>query len=151
MTDEEQTPQIHHMQAKAARNALARKEISQESYAAVLAGELSLEEAKSYGREAMQDSPPKPQSKMSKDDTSSPCLCGCNQMVPKMFAPGHDMRIVSMSKEHVRGQRQLSPDQLSYAETSGKLDRARERVLEEDRKAAHRENKQREKAAKRSE
>jgi hypothetical protein len=46
MTPEERNPKVHHQTARGARLALARKEISQESYRAVLAGELSLDQAK---------------------------------------------------------------------------------------------------------
>jgi hypothetical protein len=49
MIPEEQNPKIHHMTVKAARTALAHRLISQDSYRAVLRGELSLVDAKALG------------------------------------------------------------------------------------------------------
>lgn len=87
------------------------------------------------------DTPPRPESRISKDDrtpTKTPCLCGCGEMVPRTFAPGHDMRLVTYAKEYVRGERELTPEQTEYVESSGKLDRARKRVAEEDRRRVER-------------
>ncbi|MDP9487994.1 MAG: hypothetical protein M3Q49_19760, partial [Actinomycetota bacterium] len=53
---------------------LARKEISPDSHRAVLAGDLSLEEARSLGRNA---GPSGPAVRVDKNDRSRDCLCGC--------------------------------------------------------------------------
>jgi hypothetical protein len=45
------TQKVHHNTGKAADIALAKKQISQESYEAVLAGTLTLAEAKELGRD----------------------------------------------------------------------------------------------------
>lgn len=138
MSEEEQTPQIHHMQAKAARNALARKEVSRESYSAVLAGELSLEDAKGYGRDRSPRGEPVG-SGISKDtgEGRAPCLCGCGE-VPRSktaaFIQGHDMRMVSLAKSYTRGEAEPTAEQMEYLESSGKLARARDKVAAEERK-----------------
>jgi hypothetical protein len=97
MIPEEQNPKVHHMTMKGARNALAHRLISQDSYRAVLRGELTLTEAKSLGRdrgpstsapEKVQEKPPEP----------SLCLCGCGQRPrsPRsLFVQGHDSRLRS--------------------------------------------------------
>ncbi len=50
MTPEEQDPKMHPQTARGARLAIARREIGQGSYRAVLAGEPSLSDAKRLGR-----------------------------------------------------------------------------------------------------
>lgn len=64
----------------------------------------------------------------------SPCLCGCGELVPRRFKVGHDMRLVTYAKQYVRGERELTDEQLAYVEESGKLDRARARVAKEKAK-----------------
>ncbi len=134
--------------------AIAKKQISRASYDAVLAGTLSLAEAKALGRErgpdttqasggpgsatgqpsagSPQDTPPQPVSRISKDDTLSPCLCGCGELVARRFKPGHDMRMISLAKAHLRGEGEPTKEQLVYLEESGKLERARQQLEKEE-------------------
>lgn len=115
--------------------ALAKKAISPDSHRAVLAGNLSLEEAKELGHNAGPGGPAVRVNKNDRTPTKTLCLCGCGELVPRTFKAGHDQRLVTQAKEYVRGERELTPEQLEYVETSGKLERARQRVAEEERKA----------------
>lgn len=147
----EENTQIDGRTAAGFRNALAKKTISRESYDAGLRGELGLQEAKELGREAGPNGPAKPESRISKADRSRLCMCGCGEQTSGgRFRMGHDMRLVGMAKEYVRGQREFTEEQLEYVQASGKLDRARERVLAEDERAAHTEDKRREREAKKA-
>lgn len=127
------TESVHHQTKKGADMALAKKQISPDSHKAVHAGRISLDEAKNLGREG---SPfgPAPKS-ASKTDRSRDCLCGCQQRTAGgFFKSGHDMRLVTYAKEYVRGERDLSEEQLEYVTASGKLDRAKAQVAKEDAK-----------------
>lgn len=110
--------------------AFRRKAISEESHAAILAGEMSLQEAKDRGP----DTPPRPVSRISKDDrtpTKTPCVCGCGELVPRRFAPGHDARMSRVAREHLTEGRELSGEQREYLETSGKMGRVKAKLAEE--------------------
>jgi hypothetical protein len=159
MTPEEQNPHpsVHHQTIRGARLALARKGISQESYRAVLRGELSLADAKEHGRgrgpdapvgnsgqdEAVEtpgrtsaedapDTPPQPVSRISKDDRSRLCLCSCGRRTKGgRFLPGHDVRMVTLGKGYVHGEVEPTEEQMEYLRESGKLDRARKQVEKE--------------------
>jgi hypothetical protein len=48
------------------------------------------------------------------------------------------MRLVTYAKEYVRGERELTDEQLEYVTTSGKLDRARKQVEKEREKERRR-------------
>lgn len=128
------TEQVHHQTRKAADMDLSKKAISPDSHRAILEGRIGLDKARELGREAGPDTPPKPESSMSKDDTLSPCLCGCGELVPRRFRPGHDMRLVTYAKEYVRGERDLTSEQMEYVEESGKLERAKAQVEKEEAK-----------------
>ena len=151
---------IHHQTKRALDLAIAKKQVSRASYDAVLAGTLTLAEAKAFGRdrgpdtpqassgpesatgtpgqasagspEGATDTPPQPVSRISKDDTLSPCLCGCGELVARRFKAGHDMRMVSLAKVHLRGEAEPSEEQLAYLEESGKLERARQQIEKEE-------------------
>lgn len=132
---------VHHQTKRGADIALAKKQISPDSHRAILAGELDLAAAKNLGRNA---GPAGPTVRVNKDDrtpTPSECLCGCGELVPRTFKPGHDQRMVTFAKEFVRGERELSDEQREYVEQSGKLDRARARVEAEEAKRREREAK----------
>ena len=145
--------QIDGRTKRAADMALAKKQISQESYRAILAGTLPLAEAKSLGREGSPDTPPQPTSRISKDDrtpTKTPCLCGCGELVPRTFSQGHDMRMHRLAKAYVRGVTEPSEEQMAYLVESSKLERAKVQAAKEDErkqariaKAAEREEAQR--------
>jgi hypothetical protein len=44
------------------------------------------------------------------------------------------MRLVTYAKEHIRGERELTGEQLEYVHQSGKLDRPRKQVEKEEEK-----------------
>jgi len=160
MTPEERDPKVHHQTARGARLALARKEISQESYRAVLASEITLRQAKELGRdrgpdgagrasggreetrtgsrsasaEDGADRPPQPVSRISKDDRSRACMCGCGRATAGVFAQGHDMRMFQVAREHLTEGRELTEEQREYLEVSGKLEHVRARIAEGDGK-----------------
>lgn len=50
------------------------------------------------------------------------------------FAPGHDVRMVSYAQEYLRDERELTDEQMAYVRESGKLERARTRLAEEERR-----------------
>jgi hypothetical protein len=163
MIPEERSPQIHHQTARGARNALAHRLISQESYRAVLRGELSLADAKSLGRDRGPDTPedssgpgtateipgrasaednqggadmlPQPVSRISKDDRTRTCMCGCGRETRGRFAMGHDQAMFRVAREHLEEGQELTGDQREYLESSGKMERVRARLAEEERKA----------------
>ncbi len=140
MTEQNATPEtttpeanaVHGNTRKAADLALAKRTISPDSHKAVLTDALSLEEARSLGRNA---GPAGPAVRADKNDRSRPCLCGC-QGISKTgrFVAGHDQRLVTYAKEYVRGERELTPEQMEYVEASGKLDRAKQQVEKEESK-----------------
>lgn len=118
---------------RALDTAIAKRQVSQESYRAVLEGRIDLKTAKDLGREGSPYGPAK--KTVSKNDRSRPCLCGC-QGTSKTgrFVAGHDQRMVTYAKEYVRGERDLTPEQMGYVQESGKLERAKRKVSEEERK-----------------
>jgi hypothetical protein len=168
----EQNTKIDGRTRRAADIALAKRTISRVSYDAVLAGEITLQQAKNLGRDqgptgtgqgrsgqdsartaprsvraeggqGGADTPPQPVSRMSKDDRSRECLCACGTRTKGgRFVPGHDVRMVSYAKEYLRGERNLTDEQMAYVRESGKLDRARTRLAEEERKRQERATKQ---------
>ena len=143
--------------------ALAKRRISRASYEAILAGTLTLAEAKELWRDRGPDdtgqasdgpgtatetpregrehpqagtgAPPQPISRISKEDRSRLCMCACGTRTKGgRFAPGHDVRMVSYAKEYLRGERELTDEQMTYVRDSGKLERARTRLAEEERR-----------------
>ncbi len=139
MTEQENTQvnAVHGNTKKAADTALAKRAISPDSHKAILTGELSLEEARSLGREGSPFGPtPKT---VAKNDRSRLCLCACGEVSKAgRFKPGHDMRMVTLAKAYVRGEADLTDEQMEYVEISGKLDRARLQVEREERKRQER-------------
>jgi hypothetical protein len=128
---------VHGNTKKAADMALAKKAISPDSHRAVHEGRIDLEVARSLGREGSPFGPaPKTISKNDRTPTKTACLCGCGELVARTFKAGHDQRLVTFAKEYVRGERELTPEQMEYVERSGKLERAKARVADEDRKEA---------------
>jgi hypothetical protein len=131
MTPEEKNPKVHHQTARAARLALARKEISQESYRSVLAGELSLDRAKKLGREGA------PSARTSRGGSRAAtgrvrsasaegeapgkaCLCGCGESVTNRFRPGHDQRLFgelrhNLERDPLLRNERFSEEQKAYA------------------------------------
>ncbi len=133
MTEQNTTPETATTEAteqkidgrtkRALDTAIAKKQVSQESYRAVLEGRIDLKAAKDLGRNA---GPSGPAVRVDKNDRSRDCLCGCeNQTSGGRFRPGHDMRMVTFAKQYVRGERELTTEQMAYLVESGKLERAR--------------------------
>ena len=77
---------------------------------------------------------PRLTSRISKNDRLSPCLCSCGKLVKGRFAAGHDMRMLRIAREHLTEGRDLSDEQREYLEESGKIERVRARLAEEERK-----------------
>jgi hypothetical protein len=126
MIPEELNPKAHHMTIKGARNALAHRLISQDSYRSVLRGELTLAEAKSLGRDR---GPSTPASEKVQETPSepSPCLCGCGER-PKSgksrFIQGHDHRLYgelkrNLQKDPLLRNERFSDEQRAYAVERG--------------------------------
>jgi hypothetical protein len=132
--------------------AIARKQVSQESYRAVLAGEITLQQAKELGRDrgpdgAIQghsgpgtgteisrsasaedrtDTPPQPVSRISKDDTTQRCWCGCREFTSpnRRWKPGHDQRAKGIIRRAVKEGKsgELSDRLREYGAERGLLD-----------------------------
>jgi hypothetical protein len=136
VTDQEKASQsgVHHATVRGARASLAKKEISGESFEAVLVGNLSLEEARELGRNAGPGGPVVRVNKNDRAPTKTPCLCGCGELVPKIFKAGHDMRMVKLAKAYVRGNSEPNEDQMAYLEESGKLEKARAQVAKDEQR-----------------
>jgi hypothetical protein len=129
--------------------AIARKLVSQESYHAVLAGELTLQAARDLGRdrgpddtgratdgpgtttetagrasaEDRTDTPPQPVSRTSKDDTRQLCWCGCQELTSpnRKWRPGHDQRGKGIIRRAAKEGKvgELSPKLREYGEERG--------------------------------
>jgi hypothetical protein len=81
------------------------------------------------------DAPPQPVSRLSKDDRTRLCMCGCGKTTRGRFAIGHDQRLLKFAYEHLRGERELTEEQIAYArDETDKLERARARVEREEQK-----------------
>jgi hypothetical protein len=161
----EQDTKIDGWTKRALDLAIARKQVNQASYRAVIRGEISLAEAKAIGRDGApaaditkgrsgpgesteaprastkdgadtprQDAPagPRLRSRISKNDRLSPCVCGCGKLVENRFATGHDMRMFRVAREHLTEGRELTDEQREYLVESGKMERVRVRLVEED-------------------
>jgi len=143
MTPEEKNPQVHHQTVRGARLSLARKEISQESYRAVLAGALSLAGARNLGREGgptpadaregQERTAETSRSASAQGGTDTPpqdqrlCLCGCGQR-PKSsksrFIQGHDHRLYGELKRNLKNDpllrnERFTDEQKAYAKERG--------------------------------
>lgn len=116
--------------------ALKRKTISEESYKAVLAGDISLQEAKDLGRNV---GPTGPAVRVNKDDRTRLCMCGCGKSTRGRFAIGHDARVKGWIIRAVREGTvdKLTDEQREYGEERDLFRLTRERMAaEEDRKKA---------------
>jgi hypothetical protein len=150
---------------RALDTAIAKRQVSQESYRAVLAGEITLQEAKAIGRDGAPpadtargssgpetdtgisggasamggrdgtDTPPQPVSRISKNDKTRLCMCGCGRATSGRFAVGHDQRLLKFAYEHLKGERELTGEQLAYVrDETNKLERAKARVERGDQR-----------------
>jgi hypothetical protein len=133
MTEE---AKVYHATRRAADLALAKKAISPDSHWAVHEGRITMDEARSLGREGSPFGPaPKT---ISKNDRTRPCIACGGTTKGGRFHPGCDAKMHRLAREYVRGERELTEEQLAYLRESGKLERAKARVAEEDRKKATR-------------
>jgi hypothetical protein len=156
----EQNPKIDGRTRRAANIALAKRQISPASYRALVEeGTITLQQAKSMGRngapatdtgrasdgpesatEASRSTsgaddahtPPQPVSRISRNDRSRECMCGCERQTRGLFAPGHDARMFRVAREHLTEGHELTDEQHEYLESSGKMQRVRTRLAEED-------------------
>ena len=130
------TQKVHHQTERGARIALAKKQISQESYEAVVAGMLTLAEAKELGREgpqgaarvaAVQDEARRrPRSTRAGGmQGGAYCLCGCREPVKNRFRPGHDARLYGELKRNLKRDPLLRNERF----TDGQREYARQRGL----------------------
>lgn len=144
------TQKVHHQTERGARTALAKKQISQESYEAILAGTLTLATARELGREGAPGArtsrggsrgasgrppegrerpqegtgaPPQSISRISKDDTTQECWCGCGERTKpnRRWLQGHDQRGKGIiSRAVAAGRTGELPDQLrDYGQERG--------------------------------
>lgn len=131
--EDETSKPVHHQTKRGADLAISRKEISQESHKAVLAGRITLAEAKELGRNAGPDGPvgqsTKKASTSKKDKPITLCLaCGEPTLSGSRFHQGCDMKMHRIADEHLRGERDLTNEQREYLETSGKMEQARKKA-----------------------
>jgi hypothetical protein len=122
---------VHHATKKAADMALAKKAISPDSHRAVHEGRITVEEARELGREG---SPYGPAPKaISKDDRARPCLACGGTTKGGRFHPGCDAKMHRLAREYVRGERELTEEQLAYVrDETDKLERAKAHVEREN-------------------
>jgi hypothetical protein len=145
---------------KAADKDLSEGVITEQSHAAVLAENMTLQDARNIGADPAptdapedhsgprtatetprsasaqghHDMPPQPISRVSKSDRSRPCMA-CGEMTSgSLFHQGCDMKMHRLAREYVRGERDLTDEQLEYVRESGKLERAKARVEKEREK-----------------
>ncbi len=123
---------------RAADIALAKRTISRASYDALLAGELSLADVTRLGR----DGGPTPRDTRGGQERATetpregreprPCIC-CGAMTKGgRFHAGCDAKMHRLAREYVRGERELTEEQLAYVrDETDKLVRARARVARE--------------------
>jgi hypothetical protein len=139
MIEEEKNPKVHHMTAKAARTALAHRQISRESYAAVLRGEITLQRARELGRHGSpadtaggSEGPGRASGGPRKGREPRPCVACGGMTKGGRFHPGCDAKMYQLAWEYARGERDLTPEQLAYMrDETDKLERARVRVERE--------------------
>jgi len=142
---------IHHNTRKATDISLAKRQISPASHRAVLAGEITLQAARDLGRDgappaadatdgpgtATQISressgtddahtPPRPVSRISKDDKTQECWCGCEELTSpnRKWRPGHDQRAKGIIRRAIKEGKvgELSPQLRDYGAERGLLD-----------------------------
>ena len=132
--------------------AIAKRQVSQESYRAVLAGEITLQQAKAIGRDGAPaagtggatdgpgratgarsasaqgsaHTPPQPVSRISKNDTTQECWCGCQEFTSpnRRWRPGHDQKAKGIIGRAVKDGKvgELSPQLKEYGAEWGLLD-----------------------------
>src|SRR5215211_4089249 len=105
----EENTQIDGRTKRALDMAIARRQVSQESYRAVLAGEITLQRAKEVGRDRRpadtgQASGGREEARTGPrgSRTPRPCMCSCGGTTKGgRFLPGHDARLHSELKRNL--------------------------------------------------
>ena len=131
----EQNAKIDGRTKRALDMAIARKQVSQESYRAVLAGKLTLQQAKELGRDrgpgdtSEGTSGPRRTSEGPREGRQPrPCLCSCGGTTRGgRFLPGHDARLHgelkrNLEKDPLLRNERFSDEQKAYARERGLLD-----------------------------
>jgi hypothetical protein len=141
----QQNPKIDGRTKRALDMAIARKQVSRGSYRAVLAGTLTLQEAKAIGRDggpatdAAQGisgpgrgretaETPQEQPTDAPQGTPRSCLCGCGETTRGgRFKPGHDARLYgelkrNLEKDPLLRNERFTEEQRGYARERGLLD-----------------------------
>lgn len=140
---EDETPKpVHHQTVEGANLAVARKEISADSCRAVIAGEISLAKARRLGRDHDRHGMAVGNKANGGNKTRTPkkdkpvtlCLACGKPTKGGRFHPGADMKMHRIADEHLRGERELTPEQREYLESSGKLEQARKRAEKDETK-----------------
>ena len=116
--------------------AIAKRQVSQDSYRAVLAGEITLQRAKELGRDrgpadTAQGSGDQDEARTGPRSTRAGgtqggayCLCGCGELVKNRFRPGHDMRLYgelkrNLEKDPLLRNERFTEEQKAYAKERG--------------------------------
>ena len=132
----EQNPKIDGRTKRALDMAIARKQVSQESYHAVLAGRITLQEAKAIGRDgapatdATGDTSGREEPRTGPRERRQPrsCLCSCGGTTRGgRFLPGHDARLHgelkrNLEKDPLLRNERFTEEQRAYAKERGLLD-----------------------------
>jgi hypothetical protein len=139
----EQNPRLDGRTKRALDMAIARKQVSQDSYRAVLAGEITLQRAKELGRSGAPTDTPQASDgpgtvtetpgRGGTEGTNAParrCLCGCGQRPRSSrsrFVQGHDHRLYgelkrNLEKDPLLRNERFSEEQKAYARERGLLD-----------------------------
>ena len=129
MTEE---AKVHHATKKAADIAIAKKQISPASHRAVLAGQISLQDARELGRDrgpadALQasDGPGRASERPREGRPPRPCLCSCGGITKGgRFLPGHDARLHgelkrNLEKDPLLRNERFTEEQRAYAVERG--------------------------------
>lgn len=109
---------------RALDTAIAKRQVSQDSYYAVLEGRISLADAKELGREGSPNTPLKLVSRISKDDRTRECMCRCGKSTKGRFAMGHDARVKGWILKAVRAGdlSDLTEEQVAYGRERGLIE-----------------------------
>jgi hypothetical protein len=128
----EQNPRLDGRTKRALDVAIARKQVSQASYRAVLAGEITLRRAKELGRSGAptdttqgSSGPRRASGGPREGRQPRPCLCSCGGTTRGgRFLPGHDARLHgelkrNLEKDPLLRNERFTEEQKAYARERG--------------------------------
>ena len=133
----QQAPKLDGRTRRALDMAIARKQVSQGSYRAVLAGALTLQEAKAMGRDGAPATDAS-EGRSGREEPSTgpregrqprPCLCSCGGTTRGgRFLPGHDARLHgelkrNLEKDPMLRNERFTEEQKAYAVERGLIAR----------------------------